>query len=86
LLRSWIANLANRQAFPATTASGPPPRAGEEIEVISSPNCGDDDTLNYLIVEKDAAGTEQIVRATSERVERATVVALDPIVLLMAPN
>jgi hypothetical protein len=31
-------------------------------------------------------GTEQIVRATSERVERATVVALDPIVLLVVPN
>ena len=32
------------------------------------------------------AGTERIVRATSERVERATVVALDPIVLLVVPN
>jgi hypothetical protein len=31
-------------------------------------------------------GTEQIVRASSERFERATVVALDPIVLLVAPN
>jgi RNA-directed DNA polymerase len=30
--------------------------------------------------------TEQIVRASSERFERATVVALDPIVLLAAPN
>jgi hypothetical protein len=31
-------------------------------------------------------GTEQIVRASSERFERATVVALDPIVLLVASN
>jgi hypothetical protein len=37
-------------------------------------------------LELEFHGTEQIVRASSERFERATVVALDPIVLLVASN
>jgi hypothetical protein len=33
-----------------------------------------------------ASGNEQIVRASSERFERATMLALDPLGLLVAPN
>jgi hypothetical protein len=44
------------------------------------------ETTGLNVSDKLTVGTEQIVRASSERFERATVVALDPIVLLVAPN